>query len=251
MTVTEKLLRLHRVETQIRGLRKRIDSAQKYLDEQERQLASIQSRLDALATQMRQLKATAHNDENEIAELDARINKLRDQLNTAKTNKEYTALLTEVNTFKADKSAVEDRVLESMTRLDEVTEAVAQLEAEREERSKIRDIAAAERDQRAQEVKDRLEELEKEREVAAAEVPKDTLILLEQLGRRHDEDAMVPIEEHSRRHMEFSCGGCQVLLPMELVSAILGRNVVTQCSSCGAILYMDDSLRESMSTTKR
>jgi len=62
---------------------------------------------------------------------------------------------------------------------------------------------------------------------------------------------MAPIEEHSRRHMEFSCGGCQVMLPMELVSAILGRTAVTQCSNCGAILYMEDALRESMSTSKR
>lgn len=251
MSVTAKLLRLHRVDQQIRGLRSRIDSAQKYLDEQERLLGAIKTKQDALLAQSRQLQATVHNDEAEMGALDARMAKLRDQLNNSKTNKEYSAMLVEVNTHKADREKIEQRALESMARLDEIKAAGAALAKEHEERAKIRDVARADRDKRAQEVKDRLAELQGERDGAAAEVPRDALVVLEGAIRRHDDDAMAPIQEHSRRHMEYSCGACQVMLPIELVSSILGRGAITQCVSCGAILYMEDALRESMTAGKR
>lgn len=251
MSVTAKLLRLHRVDQQIRGLRSRIDAAQKYLDEQERLLAAIKTKQDALAAQARQLQAAVHNDEAEMGALDARMAKLRDQLNSSQTNKEYSALLVEVNTHKVDRDKVEQRALESMSRLDEIKSAGEALTSEYAERAKIRDVARADRDRRAGEVKERLNELQAEREKAAADVPRDALAALDAAVRRHDDDAMAPIEEHSRRHMEYSCGACQVMLPIELVSSILGRGALTQCVSCGAILYMEDSLRESMTAGKR
>lgn len=251
MSVTAKLLRVHRVDQQLRGLKSRVEGAQKFLDEQEKLLASLQTKAEALQAQSRQLQAVAHNDENELASIDARTAKLRDQMNSAQTNKEYSAFLVEINTLKADREKIETRALESMTKLDEVKKGLDTTEGERAERKKIRDVAKSERDTRQQEIRERLKELEQERTDAAKDVPADALRALEAAVRRHDDDAMAAIEEHSRRNMDYSCGACQVMLPVELVSSLLSRGSVTLCSNCGAILYIEQELRESFAAGKR
>jgi predicted nucleic acid-binding Zn-ribbon protein len=251
MSVTAKLLRVHRVDQQLRGLKSRVDGAQKFLDEQEKLLAGLQTKLDALQAQARQLKAVAHNDETELATIDARVGKLRDQMNSAKSNKEYSAFQVEIGTLKADREKIETRALESMSKLDEVTKGLATVETERTERKKIRDVAKSERDARQAEIKERLKELEAERAEAAKDVPAEALRALEAAVRRHEDDAMAAIEEHSRRNMDYSCGACQVMLPVELVSSLLSRGGVTLCSNCGAILYIEQELRESFAAGKR
>ena len=62
---------------------------------------------------------------------------------------------------------------------------------------------------------------------------------------------MIKLAEHSRRHHEYACGACQVILPIELISAILGRGTLTQCVNCSAILFIDQALRESLAPASK
>lgn len=253
MTVTDQLLRLHKVDRRLRELRSRLASAERYLKLQDQQLADLAKRREAMSAQVRQLQATVHNDESEMEGLDEKIAKLRDQLNSAKTSREYSAFLTEINTFKADKEQIEERALEGMQRLDELKANLQALDAEYEERKGIRDVAESDLKQREADAKDQLETLIAEREEAADEVPRDALAVFDSIAARIEphEDVMSPIEEHSRRSMEYACGGCQTMLPVELVSRLLGKGDLTRCVSCGSILFMEESLRESMLAAKK
>ncbi len=251
MSVTTKLLRLYQVDCQVRSLRSRVDSAERYLKQQDRTLQDLEAKNEALTGQARQLQATIANDENEAKSIEERIESLRDKLNNATSNKEYSALLTEVNTLKADKTGVEERVLESMTRLDEIKNAIDEIKNETTERTKVRSVALTERDQRAADVKDRLSELEAERSIAAGDVPSDALAKFEEEVEFREDEVMAPVSEHSRKHMEYACGSCQVLLPFEAVNRLLGDGDLTFCGNCGAILYIEDELREMVTGGKK
>lgn len=243
MSVTTKLLRLYKVDCQVRSLRSRVDSAERYLKQQDRTLQDLEAKKAALDGQSRQLQATIANDENESRSIDERIKSLRDKLNNATSNKEYSALLTEVNTLKADKDGVDERILESMTRHEEILSAIAEIDTETAERVKVRSVAKSDRDQRAADVKDRLTELESERSTAAGDVPPQALAKFEEEVEFREDDVMAPISEHSRKHMEYACGSCQVLLPFESVNRLLGNGDLTFCGNCGAILFIEDELR--------
>jgi len=251
LSVTNKLLRLYKVDCQVRSLRSRVDSAERYLKQQDRTLEDLKTKKEALDGQARQLKATIANDENETNSIEERIKSLRDKLNNATSNKEYSALLTEVNTLKADKEAVDERVLESMTRLDEIKSAIDEIKGETKERTKVRSVALGERDQRAADVKDRLTELESDRTTAAGDVPPQALAKFEEEVEFREDEVMAPIAEHSRKHMEYSCGSCQVLLPFESVNRLLGNGDLTFCGNCGSILYIEDALRELVTGGKK
>ncbi|RMD64761.1 MAG: hypothetical protein D6824_03530 [Planctomycetota bacterium] len=251
MGVTSKLLRYHRVESNLRSLRSRITAQERYLRQQDAQLKQLDERRDALESQIRQVEAAIHNDETEIASLDEKINHTRQTLNTVTTSKQYTALLTELNTFKADKSEIEERVLERMGTLEALRKQLDELQSQRDERMKIRQAALEELERRKADAASRLEELERELAVAASDVPEDILRLYQQeVERRGDEEVMAPLEEHDRKRMEYACGACQVLMPVEVISTLLGSGDVTRCVSCGVLLYVQEETREALSSRK-
>jgi predicted nucleic acid-binding Zn-ribbon protein len=250
MSVTEKLLRVFRVDQQLTGLQSRLRGAEKFLGEQTRQLQQINTRRDAIASQLRQMQATIANHEGEMARFDARIEHLREQMNSAKTNKEYKAFLTEVNTLKADRSANETAALELMAKCDELKKQLAELDGQKGEREKVRSVADEDRGKKADEIKDRLKELVRERERLVGEVPSDAMKMYTDLVARLGDDAMAPLNELDRRRHEYTCGNCQMAMPVEAVNSLLkgaaANAAVTRCVSCGCILYLDKETADSL-----
>ena len=252
MSVTDKLLRLYKVDRQLRSLRNRINQAQRYVDAQDRQLSESADKHEALSRQLRQLEASIKNDEVEAASIDDRVNTLRERLNTTTTSKEYSATLAEVNTLKADKGLVEERTLELMGRTDEVRQGISELDAQSEERKKIRTVAEGDLEKRKEEAAERISELEGERAIAAEDVPAAALAAFDELADQRDEDeVMAAVEEHSRRHLEYACGCCQTILPIELINRLCSHGDLTTCVNCGAILYAESDVKEALAPAKR
>lgn len=241
MSETMQLLRLFRVEKQLRGLRSRLTTAERFLKQQQAQYDELAQRAGAIAGQLRQIKASIANEEGEVERIDARMATLREQMNQAKTAKEYNAFLSELNNYKQQKSDIETGMLESMTRSDALENEFKQIEALREERGKIVERARADRDEREGEIKERVEELTKQREEVAAEVPGPARGLLDSLLERLGDEAMAPVEVLDRRNLEYSCSSCMMTLPIESVNAMLSGRI-TQCASCESILYTEEDL---------
>ncbi|GMV71080.1 MAG: hypothetical protein AMXMBFR77_09180 [Phycisphaerales bacterium] len=235
--VTARLLRVFQADRQLAGLQSRLRAAEAFHTEQVRQLTQIRAKAESIGAQTRQLAATAGNLENEIRSLDERIEHLRTQMNEARTNKEYKALLTEVNTHKAERERIEEEALGHMTRVDELKAQLAELAAQEAERDKVRKVAEAERDARAAEIKDRVEQLKTERDTLARAVPGDVMAMYTRLLKLRDDEAMAALEIADRKRHEYTCGACMMSLPMEIAISLLGGKL-TLCPNCQCILFI-------------
>ena len=242
----EKLRALHEVDKQLRGLRGRIESSQRRLRMQQEKLNKLEQEKQALEQHRQQVKARIANMEAEIKALDEKISSLREKMNLAKTNKEYTAFLTEVNTHKADRGRIEEDALKEMTAVEEMNEKISALDEQISERNRLKTAAENELNQRQQDAAERLAELEKERKVKAAEVPGEALAEYERLCRQFDGDAMAAIVEDNRKRMEYSCGSCYMSVTAETFNALMVGEKLVTCTSCGVILYVEPELAESM-----
>jgi uncharacterized protein len=247
MGLVDNLQSLFRVDVQVRGLRSRLTSAERYLNGQTKLLNDLLASQQELLTRRRQLQASTGAIETEVKSIDQRMEKLRGDLNSASTNKQYTALLTELNTVKASRSTLEDRILQEMEQVEKIQEQMTQLEAQVAERTKVRDHAKAELDERRNDVGQRLSELEAERQAAAAVVPVEALHIFDELADVYEGHAMAPIEEIDRRHREYACGECNMHLPFELISMATSRSeTLVRCPSCTRILFMQEEMRGSL-----
>jgi hypothetical protein len=244
MTLTGSLLALHHVDSQTRGLRSRLESAERALAVQVRHLEELQQQREELESRQRQLQARISNLDGETTLLEQRIEKLRNDLNNASTSKQYNAVLAELSTVKLSRSQLEERELEHMEQLDEIRARIVAVGQEVSEREKLRAAAAAELDRRQGDVGQRLGELEAERRNAAAVVPPRALTIFNELADAYEGEAMAPILEVDRRHREYACGACHMSLPFESVSALLAQDdAISRCHACRRILYLEEKTR--------
>lgn len=250
MTVTDKLLRVYRVDRKIEGLQSRLRGAERFLGQQTDQIDSLTKRSGVIESQVRQLKASQAESEGEAQQHEAHIAELRERMNNANTNKEYKALLAEVNTFKEKKAELETAALEMLEKIEKLEAERSELSEKSDETEKVKSIAETERTQRADEIRDQLETLKAERSQLVVDVPASALATYNDLVDRLDEDAMGAIEIADRKRLEFHCGACMMLVPVEAMSSLLSHGSITQCPSCGCILFLEEKDRETMMSKK-
>ncbi|MEM7627871.1 MAG: hypothetical protein AAF356_00460 [Planctomycetota bacterium] len=250
MTVTEKLYRVFVVDQKLRGLRSRLTAAERFLAEQTRQLNALQTRHESVGAQLRQLKASQANNEGEAQQAEQHVAELRERMNTATSNKEYKALLTEVNTFKDRQKESEDAALGQIEKIEQLEAQATELAESIGQRGTICEKAEADRAAREAEVAGRLAELEAERSGLIGEVPTRALAIYNELLEVREEEAMAPIEIQDRKRHEFTCGSCMMTVPIEAMSALLSHGELTRCVSCGCILFLEEKVREAMTAKK-
>ncbi|MBL8762824.1 MAG: hypothetical protein JNM07_00965 [Phycisphaerae bacterium] len=250
MSVTAKLLRVFRVDQQLRGLQSRLQTSKRFLAAQSEQQQGLDAKRKALEGQVRQLRATLANEEGEVQRIEARSVVLREQMNNAKTNKEYSAFLAELNTLKNEKSKHETAALEHMSGVEALDRQVAEIVAQLDERSRM--VAQADKDCKSKEteIRDRVDELKSQRDVLAKDVPAPALAALEALIVSRGDEAMCGVDVLDRRNHEYTCGGCMMAIPMERVNSLVRGNL-TNCPSCQCILYTEEELIVSRKGTSK
>jgi len=237
----QSLRRLQAIENELAEVRRRLRSKSAAIDAQAGRLEQLRQEHQALHDDHVQRQKQAAAVELELKSHEQEVARLRLSLNTARTNKEYAAILTHINTIKADNSKLEDEALRALQEADKVhaeaeegrrriQEAEAYLE-------QVRQTSAAE----VAELEARLAELRDKRASAAAEVPPEALSVFDRIASTRDGDAMARIEVvGDRPPYSYVCGGCNMSITAEHANALRTRDELRFCDLCGRILYLDE-----------
>lgn len=247
MTIHQKLHELFLLDAQVRGLQSRLDAAQRRQNAQQTKLDRLNQQKSELQSQLKQTQAHAATLESESQGIEEKVNKLREQMNTAKTNKEYSAFLVEVNTFKDSKGKIEEDALKHLEEVDRLAAEIKEIEDKAADQQKLVDHATSEVKECRSEVGARLDQLTIERDEAGSALPQPIMQQFMKIAEDHEGESMSQIIEESRRHKEYTCGGCFVMVPIERVSMLMSRpDEVVCCPSCGRILYIEAELKSAL-----
>ncbi|MEM8737161.1 MAG: C4-type zinc ribbon domain-containing protein [Planctomycetota bacterium] len=247
MSVQEKLQELYLLDQQIRGLRSRVDAASRRQNAQRGKLDQLQRQEAELHEQLLTAKASAANLTTDAAAVEERIEKIRQVMTNVRSNKEYSALLVEVNTLKLHKTKIEDQELEHLSRVEDLQARTDEVAGKTAEQSKLVELAQKEVDSASAEIADQLGDLEKQRDEAAEPLEPDVLTLYRRLFDDYDGEALGEVEEQDRRRMEYTCGACFMSLPIQVVNAALtSKDKPVTCANCGRILYVSSQLKEAL-----
>ncbi len=251
MALLDNLLTLHRVDSQVRALRSRVDSATTYLAAQEKLLTTLDRQKLELETQERQLKAAVHNLEMEQASAQERVDKLRSELNTSTNDKQYKAILNELKMLESQKDESVKRTLDDMQRAEDTKKRLDTHVATIIERRKIREVAQSKLDECMNDVGSRLSELESERDRAGTLIPTRERKLFDKVAEEMDGEAMAEVTIVDMRHREFACGVCHIEVPFEAYAKLASTSeVLIQCKACTRILHLLEANRPVEKTKK-
>jgi len=178
--------------------------------------------------------------ELELKSRDQNIAKLRAHLNMAKTNKEYSAILTELNTSKADTSKIESQVLELMKNIEADEAVCAELEKQIEEQKGRLEAVRKDADAKSGHLEVEVETIQAEWDAAAKDVPHDALEVFKRVADTYDGEGVVIAGKQNEKVDIYSCGGCFMGLPAEIVNRLMTKDEIIRCSNCTRILTLQE-----------
>ena len=227
----ERLIALQRIETDRAGVARvvqEVPQRQAALDE--RAAAGKEAFEEAKARNA--AVATARRDaEKEMATAEARLAKFRDQQQNVKTNKEYQAMLHEIETGKADVDKWQEQVL---IKMDEGDETAAALKAAEGALKAVEAGIAGEKaalDKERSEAESKLTGLDAERAKLAATIEDGrALIIFDGLVKNRKTSAM-------SQAVDGLCTECRVRLRPQVFAEIRRNDAIRQCDNCQRIVY--------------
>jgi len=240
--VLHGLIKLQSVENRLRAVKTKLARCRRSVIFQENQLRTLQSGLEAKQEEIKLTRIQVDRLELELKSRDEHIEKLRGQLNLARTNKEYSALLTELNTAKADDSKLETQVLELMKNMETDEVACDEIKKQIEEQKAKLDEVRKETESKTVGFEKEIEEIQAEWDAAAQGIAdKKSLAIFERVAETYDGEAMAEVEGLNDNAGSFSCGGCFMGIPAEVVNILSSHDEIVRCSNCTRILYLKDA----------
>lgn len=247
MALQDRIRELSLADQAVRGLSGRLETNQRRQKAQQKKLDQLTIKADEISDQLKQHQALVTSMEKQTAEIDLKVAQHREQMNTVTSNKQYSALLVEMNTLKVEKNKIEETLLAEMERLDELKNQAAETSEQVDNQKKLVTKAEADVKEAREEVGTKLDEAIAERDKVAEDIPDDVINMFERLADSYDGEAVSPIEEQDRRRREYNCGGCFMSLPVETVNGLITRREeIITCPSCKRILFIKQDLMEAI-----
>ena len=238
----EKLIELQKTDTNIRRLKKQIETAEQRRveieQEFERHASSIreaQGRRDVLQTDRASL-------EKQVEENKTYLERADRNLKHAQNQKEYETAMREMDALQKQITAFENQIVEKMTTLEEVekeledrAEEINSIDAKRAEALKVfeKELAAN---------KSEFNAATKSRETVFATLPAQLASVYNRMAQR-SRDGIAVAEV-----VNGSCSACFMSLrPQMQVEVKKGQQIIT-CESCSRILYIPEKAETSEAT---
>ncbi|MFA5553509.1 MAG: C4-type zinc ribbon domain-containing protein [Phycisphaerae bacterium] len=232
------LFKLQSVETRLRAAKAKLARCRRNVIVQENQIRTLTNNLESKKEEIMLTKVQADRLELELKSRDDAVNHLRAALNTSKTNKEYAAVLTQLNTTRADNSKIESQILDLMKDIEIDEQECKKIEEQIEDQKKILEHTRAEAENLGTKYQAEIDQIQAEWESASKEIPADALEVFKRVAETYDGEALAIIEEQEGKTSAYSCGGCFMGLTHETVNLLMTKDDIIRCPICSRILVL-------------
>ncbi|MBI3932283.1 MAG: hypothetical protein HY317_02615 [Acidobacteria bacterium] len=227
----EKLVRLQRAESELHRLTADLSQIPRLREQIDARRLEERSRLDVAREALAASQKNRRQRETELQDLETKRSKYKGQLMEVKTNKEYTAMLHEIEVVEREIRSREDQVLEEMERAETLAadikrEEAAFKEAEEQFRGEARGL-----DERAKALAAAAARQAAEREAVAATVPSDLLERFQRVARLRGSGVA--------QAKDGMCTLCHVRLRLQMYSDLKRNEQILECPACSRILYYE------------
>jgi predicted nucleic acid-binding Zn-ribbon protein len=225
----DKLVRLHHAETDLRRLEADLAEVPRLRKSIEDRLERDRARLDAAKTALLASQKARREHEAAVADLKSKLSKYKGQLMEVKTNKEYTAVLHEIEGVERDIRARDDLTIGEMEKEEALAQEVKQEEADFKAVAADAAKEKAALDARATVLAAEASHKQAERDAAASSIPEDALALYGRVAKLRG----TAVAEAR----DGVCEACHVKVRVQVWVEIRKNERLLQCESCSRVLY--------------
>ena len=225
-----RLIRLQQLETAAEDARRRIADHPARVQALDTRLQAARDMVGGMKARLAAAAEKRRAEEKEVAVVQTRLAKYKDQLLEVKTNREYTAMLHEIEAAQNDIRAREDRILEVMMETDELTVSLKTSEADLKTAEKEVGAERAVLDTEMVRLQGEIARTTGERETLVADIDRRILAIFETTAKGRKGVAVAEAKDGL-------CTICHVRLRPQVFNEVRKNESIIQCDSCRRILY--------------
>lgn len=226
----QHLIHLQELDLAAERARRRIADMPAARSALEERIAGRTAAVDTVKARMAPNQAARREIEKDLAAIQTRLSKYKNQLMEVKTNKEYQAMQKEMSVAESEISAHETHMLERMEEADGLN---AELKAaETALKSDQADVARElkQLDSERGDVERELQRTTEERNGIAGQISKEALAVFDRVA--HGRKGLAVAEAR-----DGLCTVCHVRLRPQVFNEVRRNDSLIQCDSCTRILY--------------
>ena len=227
----QTLINLQAIDTRIAGLEadaarlpREIAAIHAAVEEARKQAEQAKTRLDAARKDQRAK-------EKDLEVVQAKRSKNEARLYEVKTNKEYSAVLIEIEEIKQEKARMEEEVLVLMEAQERLTGDIREADGRFKQRESEGRSQEATLKEQLRGIEADLTGVRTERKELATKLPANILADYDRILRARSGLALVPVTKPN------FCGACRMTITPQRLQELRAQSSLIPCESCGRYIY--------------
>ena len=226
----EPLLKLQEIDLKIKELETEKAAAPRRLEALKDNLAIKETELKQLNEQLAEVKKRKIDIEDELEMETVRLEKSQQKLSSIKTNREYQALLKEIDEIKKANKSREDEIVAAMEELAGIETSIKTKKCETDGVQKEVDAENAHLVQIENELKGQIGVIMEQRDIIVKDARQDLLARYHFLRDKRGGVVIVSVTAGV-------CNGCHMNLPPQLFNELLRDEKIHYCPTCQRLIY--------------
>lgn len=243
MTATlDAIVALHKTLTELKAATERLDSIPDWMQELHQEHSQRKAEIGQVEAESAAVEQQRRAAEAEASDAQQLLARYQTQLGAVSTQREYSALLTEIDSAKEHIRSAEQRALEALEGHEQAKQKLVELEEGFRELDERYQAELGKWEDEKPAVASSIEELRARSEKLRTDVPRNFLLLFDRIFERYHGRALARVRETTvaRGNAMWHCEVCSYNVRPQIVVEIRTRRKLNQCESCKRILYWED-----------
>jgi predicted nucleic acid-binding Zn-ribbon protein len=229
------LVSLQQIEIESLSVNAHLCSISKRLDLLSDSQDGLKQRIMDEAAKIEELRKLYRSHESDIKQNQVMIKRSQDRLNSIKNNREYQALLKEIEELKRTNTATEELMIDFLNQIDDAEKRTVAMQEElqllQNDILQEQQVVSVETETAGK----RLKELDRERLKMSGKIDTDILKLFQKVQSQQVRgNAVVPVQD-------AVCHGCYVNIPPQMYNELQRCDKLRMCPNCQRIIYWKQS----------
>lgn len=226
----DNLISLQNLDTEIKHISALLDNIPFQISEIDQNLKSAAQIVAGAKEKLVSNQKKRRDLENEVQDLKTHISKYKIQLNEVKTNKEYQALLKEIDEAQQRIDSLEEEIISEMLSADDINEEIKEAILKYNQEKEKLDKEKATINQRKKELEIKIQKLNQEKERFVHQISPYQIKLYREISQKKNGIALSPVKD------DF-CSMCHMRIRPQVINELIGEKKLLLCENCGRILY--------------
>ena len=232
MNSIQDLIGLQKIDTHLEEIEELLGNLPRKVAALKSEEKTLTSDFEQGKERLKEIKVELHKAEVNVTGYKEKIEKLKDQLFLVTNNKQYDALMHEIDSLKEKLDQNETKELELLEEKDQLSEQVQNQEKSLGSISKDLGSQSVKLEKAIAESDSEKSELKKRKAEKTKDISINILARYKKIFSAKDSLAGVSLEGRA-------CGGCGAVLPPQLVTEVKTLSIIINCSICGRFLFWD------------